>query len=81
MARAYLDQLNRNKAIDPARAAAVKAALDKTEKDKAAKAAVDQLEALAKQIDQDASSASGRDAERLKALAGSLKARAARLRS
>jgi hypothetical protein len=81
VARAYLDQLNRNKAIDPARAAAVKAALDKTEKDKAAKAAIDQLDALAKQIDQDAGSATGRDADRLKALSSSLKARAARLRS
>jgi hypothetical protein len=81
VARAYLDQLNRNKAIDPARAAAVKAALDKTEKDKAAKAAIDQLDVLAKQIDQDAGSATGRDADRLKALSSSLKARAARLRS
>jgi len=81
VARAYLDQLTRNKAIDPARATAVKAALDKTEKDKAAKAAIDQLDTLAKQVDQDAGSATGRDADRLKALAASLKARAARLRS
>ena len=71
----------RNKAIDPARATAVKAALDKTEKDKAAKPAIDQLETLAKQIDQDAGSATGRDADRLKALAATLKGRAARLRS
>ena len=81
VARAYLDQLTRNKAIDPARAAAVKAALDKTEKDKAAKPAIDQLETLAKQIDQEAGSATGRDADRLKALAATLKGRAARLRS
>lgn len=81
VARAYLDQLTRNKAIDPARAAAVKAALDKTEKDKAAKPAIDQLDTLAKQLDQDAGSAAGRDAERLKALASTLKGRAARLRS
>jgi len=81
VARAYLDQLTRNKAIDPARATAVKAALDKTEKDKAAKPAIDQLETLAKQIDQDAGSATGRDADRLKALAATLKGRAARLRS
>ena len=81
VARAYLDQLNRNKAIDPARGAAVKSALDKTEKDKAAKPAIDQLDTLAKQIDQDAGSATGRDADRLKALAATLKARAARPRS
>ena len=81
VARAYLDQLNRNKAIDPARASAIKAALDKTEKDKAAKPAIDQLDTLAKQIEQDAGSATGRDADRMKALSAALKSRATRLRS
>ena len=81
VSRAYLDQLNRSKGISPARATAVKSALDKTEKDKAAAAAIDQLEAVAKQVEQDASSASGLDVMRLKGLAASMKARAARLRS
>ena len=80
VARAYLDQLNRTKAIDPARATAVKNALSKVEKDSASKAAVDQLDALAKQLESDATAASGRDADRLKALAATLKGRAARLR-
>jgi hypothetical protein len=81
VARAYLDQLTRSRAIDPARAAAVKSALDKVEKDKAPKAAVDQLDTLAQQIESGASAASGRDAARLRALAATRKGRAARLRS
>jgi hypothetical protein len=80
VARAFLDQLNRSKGISAARAAAVKSALDKTEKDKAAKGAVDQLDAVAKEVEQDASSASGQDAVRLKSLAAAMKARATRLR-
>ncbi|HEX9367619.1 MAG TPA: hypothetical protein VF921_13385, partial [Vicinamibacterales bacterium] len=80
VARAFLDQLNRSKGISAARAAAVKSVLDKTEKDKAATAAVDQLEAVAKQVEQDAASASGQDAARLKSLSATMRARAARLR-
>jgi hypothetical protein len=81
VSRAYLDQLNRSKGISAARAAAVKSALDKVEKDKAGKPAIDQLEAVAKQVEQDAASATGLDVARLKGLATSMKARAARLRS
>jgi len=80
VARAYLDQLNRSRAIDPARAAAVKNALSKVEKDSAPKAAIDQLDSLAKQLESDAAAASGRDADRFKALAATLKGRATRLR-
>jgi hypothetical protein len=80
VARAYLDQLNRSKGISAARSAAVKSALDKTEKDKASKGAADELEVIAKQVEQDAGSASGPDAARLKSLAAAMKARAARLR-
>jgi hypothetical protein len=80
VSRAYLDQLTRSKGIAPARAAAVKSALDKTAKDNASKGAVDQLEAVARQVEQDAAAASGKDADRLKALASSMKGRAARLR-
>ena len=81
VARAYLDQLNRSKGISAARAAAVKSALDKVEKDRPNKAAIDQLDAVAKQVEQDAASATGLDAVRLKSLAASMKARAARLRA
>ena len=80
VSRAVLDQLNRSKGISPARATAVKAAIDKTAKDNASKAAVDQLEAVARQVEQDAAAASGTDANRLKALASFMKGRAARLR-
>jgi hypothetical protein len=80
VSRAHLDQLNRSKGISPERAAAVKSAIDKTEKDSASKSAVDQLDAVAKQVESDAGSASGKDADRLKALAAAMKARAARLR-
>ena len=81
VSRAHLDQLNRSKGISPARAAAVKSALDKVAKDKAGTAAIDQLEAVARLVDQDAASATGLDVARLKSLAASMKARAARLRS
>ena len=81
VARAYLDQLNRSKALDATRAAAVKAALDKTEKGKPNKAAIDQLESVAQQIEQAAASAAGKDAERMKALASTMKGRASRLRT
>jgi hypothetical protein len=80
VARAYLDQLNRSHALPPARAAAVKSALDKTEHDKPSKAALDQLDAVAGQLEQDAASASGIDQTRMRALAAAMKARTAKLR-
>ena len=58
----------------------MKSALDKTEKGSPNKAAIDQLEAVARQVEQDAASASGKDAERMKALAATMKGRASRLR-
>jgi hypothetical protein len=61
VARAYLDQLTRSRAIQPQRAAALKSALDA--KNRA------QLLALANQLEQDAATAQGRDAQRMKALA------------
>jgi hypothetical protein len=64
VARAYLDQLRRGNAIQAARATAIAAALDKSDRA--------QLGALAAQVQQDAASASGRDAARLKALAETL---------
>ncbi len=67
VARAYLDQLTRNSAIQADRAAAVKAALDK-------KPAAAQIETLAGQLESDAGKASGADASRLLALAKVLRA-------
>ena len=78
VARAYLDQLTRGNSIPAGRAAAVKKALSGADKDDAGKAALDQLEKVAKQVDQDAASASGIAATRLKALASTMHARAAR---
>ena len=85
VARAYLDQLGRSKGIQPARAAAVRTALDRADgirsgSDKGAGAAADQLQVLATEVEGDASSAAGRDATRLAALAQTLKERATRLR-
>jgi hypothetical protein len=85
VARAYLDQLARTRAVQPERARAVTTALERADdlrspKDKNAAAVVDQLETLASQIDRDAGSATGRDAMRLHALAATIKGRAAKLR-
>jgi len=85
VARAYLDQLARTKGIAPDRARAITAALERADdlrspKDKNAAAVVDQLESLAAQVDHDAAAASGGDAMRLRALASTIKGRAAKLR-
>jgi hypothetical protein len=58
----------------------VKKALGAADKDNPAKPALDQLAALAKQLDQDAGSAAGADAARLKALAAAMRGRAERTR-
>jgi hypothetical protein len=58
---AYLDQLTRNNAIQPARAAAVRAALQSP--------STSDVQALVKQLEADAAAASGADAKRFKALA------------
>jgi hypothetical protein len=85
VARAYIDQLTRTRGIPPQRARDVKSALDKadslrTGQEKSAAATLDQLDALAAQIEKDAAAAAGRDADRLKALAATIKGRAAKLR-
>jgi hypothetical protein len=81
VSRAYLDQLNRTKALPADRAAALKSAIDKADKNKPSKGALDQVDSLAAQLDKDAASASGVDATRMKDLAASLKAAAAKHRS
>jgi hypothetical protein len=85
VARAYLDQLTRSKGIQPERAKAVKAAIDRadsirTGKERGAAVVLDQLDAVAGQLESDASAASGRDAMRFKALAATIKGRTAKLR-
>jgi hypothetical protein len=80
VARAYLDQLNRSKGISPARANAVKSAIDRADRNDPPRAALDQLDTLANQLEADAKAASARDADRLRVLAATLKGRTARLR-
>jgi hypothetical protein len=65
VARAYLDQLTRSKAMDAARIAAIGKALDKKDRK--------QLGRLATQVAADAASATGRDQVRMKALADVMK--------
>jgi hypothetical protein len=83
--RAYLDQLARGNGIQLARAKAVKAALDDAQKlhsasDKGAGAVASQLDTVASQLEGDASTASGRDAIRLKSLAATMRSVGANLR-
>jgi hypothetical protein len=85
VARAYIDQLSRTHGIQPERARAVKAALERadglrSEQDRNAAGVLDQLDALVKQLESDAGGATGHDASRLKSLAATVRARAARLR-
>jgi hypothetical protein len=85
VARAYVDQLTRSRGIPPERARAVRSALEKVDglrsgQEKSAAGILEQVDALARQLDADAGAATGRDAARLKALAATLKGRAAKLR-
>ena len=85
VALAYVDQLTRSKSIDAERARAVKTALERvdslrTGKERNAAAALEELDTLAAQFERDASAASGHDAARMRALAATLKGRAAKLR-
>jgi hypothetical protein len=84
VARAYLDQLNRSRAIPAARARAVRSALDRARKarnsDKDGATIVRELDAIAAQLDRDAGAASGIDARRLSSLAETIRGCAANLR-
>jgi hypothetical protein len=82
---AYVDQLLRSRAIQPARAEEVRTTLERADKIRSARqrgasAALNQLDALAVQLDSDARASGGLDASRLQALASTLRARVARLR-
>jgi hypothetical protein len=80
VARAYLDQLSRSKALQPERVAAIKSAIDRGDRRSPGRADLDQLDTLAGQLEKDASAATGRDATRLQALASTIKERVSRLR-
>jgi hypothetical protein len=83
VAKAYVDQLNRSKGIQPERARGVVQAMDRAEQmrpgDRNARSTAEQLTTLATQLESDASAASGADKKRLMSLAETLKGRAARL--
>jgi hypothetical protein len=85
VARAYVDQLVRSRAIPPARARAIGDVLDdvddlRTGRERGAAATLKELDTLATQLEKDGSSAQGRDAGRFQALAATLRGRGARLR-
>jgi hypothetical protein len=75
VARAYLDQLNRTKAISAAHASAVKSAIDAADRKNPSKTALDKLSAAASQLEADAAAVHGRDAERVKAMIEILRTR------
>jgi hypothetical protein len=81
VARAYLDQLTRTRAVDAARISAINEALDVADRPGATRAAAaGALEAQATALKTAAASATGTDASRLRALADTLTGRAAALR-
>jgi hypothetical protein len=85
VALAYVDQLARTRAIQPASADAIRATLERADRlrnarQRGAAGVLSQLDALATQVDRDAAVARGRDATRLQALAATLRGRAAQLR-
>jgi hypothetical protein len=85
VARAYLDQLTRSRAVASRRAGEIRSALDRLDtlrssRDRGAAAAVARLRTLATQLTAAAPAAAERDAVRLRALAATLEGRAASLR-
>jgi hypothetical protein len=79
-ARAYVDQLARSNAFNAERANTLRAAMQRADRNGRSRADLDSLTAMADQIEQDASSAQGRDSDRMKNLAAAIKGRIARLR-
>jgi hypothetical protein len=77
-ARAYVDQLARSNALPAPRVGALKSALDRVDRIRSAqdrgtdKGSAD-LQALAAELERDAAAAHGRDAERMRALAATLR--------
>jgi hypothetical protein len=85
VARAYLDQLTRSRSIPAARVSAVRDALAgvdalRTGKPRDAAARLDRLDRLAMQLESDSAAAGGRDADRMRALAATMKGLTSTLR-
>jgi len=85
VARAYIDQLNRTKSIQPVRARAVTTAFGKADKirsprDRNAGSVANELESVAVLLERDAGAAVPRDASRLRSLANTMKSRATTIR-
>jgi hypothetical protein len=80
VARAYVDQLARSKALAADRLGALRSAIDRADRSRPDRAALDQLETLAMQLERDAAAAAGRDQQRMRSLASTLKGRVERLR-
>ncbi len=78
VAKAYLDQLERNKSIDAARAAALRTALDKG--DARRSPVLDDLDKMAADLVRDGSAPGAKDGARYQAMAAAITARTARLR-
>jgi hypothetical protein len=79
-ARAYVDQLARTNAFNAERANALRTAMQRADRNGRSRNDLDQLSTMADQIEKDAATATGRDADRMKELAAALKGRIARLR-
>ena len=85
VARAYLDQLSRSNALPAVRVTSLKAAFDKadalrTGRERGAAAVLDELDTMANELEKDSASATGRDQQRMRSLAATIKGRTARLR-
>jgi hypothetical protein len=85
VARAYVDQLLRSSAIPRARANAITDVLKdvdelRTGRERSARGTLGRLDTIAGQLEQQAGGTTGRDADRLRSLATTLRARAARFR-
>jgi hypothetical protein len=81
VAKAYLDQLDRGKSIDPARSKTIRAALDKGDtRAGRSQASLDELNAIAAELEKAGAAPGQKDASRYTAMAEVIKARTARLR-
>jgi hypothetical protein len=82
VARAYLDQLTRNKALPQERVDALNAAMKEVESAGASarRAAVTRLDGLAAELAKDAAAAKGLDAARMRACASTIQKRNAELK-
>jgi hypothetical protein len=85
VARAYVDQLTRSKAVQPERARTLTAALKRVDQlrsgqERGAAALLNQLDAEAAELEREAGTADSRDAVRLRSLAATIKGRTASLR-